>query len=89
MIEKDNAIKKLTLSDDLVIKKIHTLRRIRVMVDSDLAELYCVPVKALNQAEKRNKERFPDDFMFQFNEQEYDSLRFQFDTSKSEIFLTC
>ena len=89
MIEKDNAIKKLTLSDDLVIKKIHTLRRIRVMVDSDLAELYCVPVKALNQGEKRNKERFPDDFMFQFNEQEYDSLRFQFDTSKSEIFLTC
>ena len=74
MIEKDNAIKSLTWSDDLVIKRIHTIRGIQVMVDSDLAELYCVPVKALNQAVKRNKERFPEDFMFQLTKLEKNEL---------------
>jgi len=75
MIKKDNEIKSLILlSDDSVIKRIHTIRGIQVMIDSDLAELYCVPVKALNQAVKRNKERFPDDFMFQLTKLEKNEL---------------
>jgi hypothetical protein len=45
--------------------RIQLLRGIRVMIDADLAELYGVPTKALNQAVKRNIARFPNDFMFQ------------------------
>jgi len=62
------------LPADSVIKRIHTIREIQVMIDSDLAELYCVPVKALNQAVKRNKKRFPDDFMFQLTKSEKNEL---------------
>jgi hypothetical protein len=62
------------LPADSVITRIHTIREIQVMIDSDLAELYCVPVKALNQAVKRNKERFPDDFMFQLTKSEKNEL---------------
>ncbi len=47
------------------------------MLDSDLAELYNVPIKVLNQAVKRNIERFPNNFMFQLNEEEFNSLRSQ------------
>ncbi len=48
----------------------HWLRHEKVMLDADLAELYGVPVKALNQAMKRNRARFPDDFMFQLSAEE-------------------
>ena len=54
--------------DILIKNKIHTIRGVQVMLDSDLAELYSVEVKVLNQAVKRNKERFPEDFMFQLTE---------------------
>lgn len=49
---------------------IFVMRGQRVMLDADLAELYGVPTKALNQAVKRNADRFPSDFMFQLNEAE-------------------
>jgi len=57
------------------------LRGKAVMLDSDLAALYGVSTKALNQAVKRNRERFPDDFMFQLSEKETVSLRSQSVTS--------
>ncbi len=60
--------------------KIHTLRGIQIMLDSDLAELYGVPTKVLNQAVKRNHQRFPSLFMFQLRDSEYKSLRSQFVT---------
>ena len=47
--------------------RIQVLRGLKVMIDADLAELYGVPTKALNQAVKRNAERFPPDFMFQLD----------------------
>jgi hypothetical protein len=50
--------------------RILRIRGINVMVDTDLAELYGVTTKALNQAVKRNKERFPQDFVFQLNKKE-------------------
>lgn len=56
----------------------------KVMLDFDLARLYGVPTKVLNQAVKRNRERFPDDFMFQPASREMSLLRSQFVTSKSE-----
>lgn len=61
----------------LIQSKIHTLRGERVMFDFDLAELYEVPTKALNQAVKRNIERFPQDFMFQLDLEEWQNLRSQ------------
>ncbi len=60
--------------------KIYTLRGKQSMLDSDLAELYQVETRVLNQAVKRNIERFPDDFMFQLTQEEYESLRSQFVT---------
>ena len=57
--------------------KIHTIRGLQVMLDEDLAELYRVSTKVLNQAVKRNIERFPKRFMFRLTTSEYNSLRSQ------------
>lgn len=64
-------------------RRIVLLRGHKVLLDRDLAELYEVEVKQLNQAVKRNVERFPADFMFQLSEKEYESLRSQTVTLKS------
>ena len=69
---------------------VHYLRREKVILDSDLAELYGVETGALNRAVKRNIERFPADFMFQLTEGELDSLLSQIATSKNaETNLKC
>ena len=57
--------------------KIYTLRGVQVMIDRDLATLYEVSTKALNQAYKRNKERFPESFAFTLTEFEHSVLRSQ------------
>ena len=64
-------------------RSIFLLRGQKVMVDDDLAELYEIPVKVLNQAVKRNRSRFPEDFMFQLTSEESDSLRSHFVTLKT------
>lgn len=61
--------------------RIHTLRGERVMLDFDLAALYEVETKVLNQAVKRNIKRFPDDFMFRLSNSEWQSMRSQIVTS--------
>ena len=66
-----------------VENRILSIRGHRVMLDADLAELYGVPTKALNQAIKRNAERFPDDFMFQIAREEAEFLRSQTVTLKT------
>jgi len=58
--------------------KIHEIRGYRVMLDFDLAEIYQVETRALNQAVKRNPKRFPRDFMFQLTNQEFEILMSQF-----------
>ena len=60
---------------------IYTIRGQRVILDSDLARVYSVPTKQLNQAVKRNSDRFPADFAFQLANQEVTILRSQFVTS--------
>lgn len=69
----------------IIQNKIYEIRGQRVMLDSDLAELYKVETKALKQAVRRNIERFPEDFMFEISNEEFnslkDSLRSQFVTS--------
>ena len=62
---------------------IHLIRGQRVILDSDLAQVYGVPTKRLNQAVKRNPDRFPADFAFQLANQEVAILRSQFVTSSS------
>ena len=64
-------------------RAIHVIRGQKVMLDSDLAEMYGIPTKALIQATKRNPDRFPADFMFQLTAGEADSLRSQIVTLKA------
>ena len=66
----------------MIESKILFMRGKKVMLDRDLASLYGVEIKALNQAVKRNIERFPEDFMFQLNKKEAEFLRSQFVTLK-------
>jgi len=62
-------------------RRIYLIRSQKVMLDSDLADLYQVPTKSLNLAVRRNADRFPEDFSFQLTKEEVSSLRFQFETS--------
>jgi hypothetical protein len=72
----------LTTSIDETIKtKIYTIRGLQVMLDRDLAELYDVEAKRLNEQVKRNSDRFPLNFMFQLTEEEHQNLMFQNGTS--------
>ena len=75
--------------DDLIVQgevgeRILIIRGKEVMLDRDLAELYQVNTKVLNQAVKRNIKRFPSDFMFQLNEKEFENWRSQTVTSNSD-----
>jgi hypothetical protein len=65
-----------------ITSKIYLIRKEKVMLDSDLAELYGVETKVLVQALKRNIDRFPKDFMFQLTADQYKILRSQFVTTK-------
>ncbi len=74
-IREKNMKKELAVfNQEDVRSKIYTIRGLQVMIDSDLAVLYEVPTKALNQAVKRNIERFPPDFIFQLTEDEKNEL---------------
>ena len=65
-------------------KMILIVRGKKVMIDSDLASLYEVETKALNRAVRRNTDRFPEDFMFQLTEEEFEILRYQSGTLRIE-----
>lgn len=73
---KDNLI-----GDEVVVSKIRLIRNQKVILDKDLAELYNVVTGNLNKAVKRNIVRFPDDFMFQLTDKEFENLIFQNGTS--------
>jgi hypothetical protein len=66
---------------DIIEHKIHIIKDQKVMFDFDLASLYGVETKVLNQAVKRNTDRFPEDFMFQLEDEELPNLRSQIVTS--------
>lgn len=72
--------KRLMIPVEHVERRILLIRGHNVMLDSDLAELYGVETKALNRAVRRNRERFPEGFMFQLTREEHRSLRYQFGT---------
>ena len=66
----------ITLED--IARRIYFIRGIKVMLDRDLAELYEVETRVLNQAVRRHKKRFPEDFMFQLTKTEFNNLKSQF-----------
>lgn len=70
-----------TVSDEAILNKIFFIREQKVMLDTDLAELYDVETKNLNKAVSRNIKRFPEDFMFQLTAEEFKNLKFQIGTS--------
>lgn len=74
---------KNSIEDQEIIDCIRIIRGQRVMLDSDLAKMYGVPTKVLNQAIKRNITRFPPDFMFQLTAEEFKILKSQIVTSSS------
>jgi hypothetical protein len=73
--------KEISIPNEIIASKIYLVRDKKVMIDSDLAELYQVETKRLNERVNRNKSRFPDDFMFQLTESEWDNLKSQNATS--------
>ena len=70
-----------TLVEDKIINKIYLIRDLKVMLDFDLAELYSVETKQLKRQVRRNIDRFPEDFMFEINKEEFENLRSQIGTS--------
>ncbi|MDO3645305.1 ORF6N domain-containing protein [Mucilaginibacter sp. L3T2-6] len=69
------------ITDETLMSKIYFIRDQKVMIDEDLAELYGVPTKRLNEQVARNVDRFPADFMFKLTDDEFANLRSQFATS--------
>jgi hypothetical protein len=76
MMSKQN-----TIPDEVLMNKIYLVNEIKVMLDSDLADLYQVGTKRLNEQVKRNPERFPEDFMFQLTREQWENLKSQNATS--------
>ena len=71
----------IRIPEEVVINKIYQINNIKVMLDSDLAELYQVETKRLNEQVKRNSKRFPEDFMFQLTKDQWENLKSQNATS--------
>ena len=69
------------VAENIIVDKICIIRGQKVMLDKDLAEMYRVEVRVLNQSVKRNMIRFPEDFMFQLTEEDWQNLKSQFVTS--------
>src|SRR4030066_606896 len=79
----------LILHDSEAIQqKIYTIRDVQVMLDSDLAEFYGVETRTLNQAVKRNIERFPQEFMFQLTKEELENWKSQNVTTNSKVLIS-
>ena len=74
--------KKITIPDEVIINKIVVIRDKKLMTDSDIADLYGVTTKRLNEQVRRNIDRFPESFMFELTTKEHASLRSQFATLK-------
>lgn len=75
---------KIMVADEVVMSKIYVIRGKKVMVDRDLAELYGVETRVLNQAVRRNQTRFPEDFMFQMTREELRAWKSQIVISNQE-----
>ena len=84
MMAKSN-LPAVLVSVEIILQKILLMRGQKVMLDRDLAEMYGVEVRVLNQAVKRNANRFPEDFMFQLAQNEWRDLKSQIATSSGVV----
>jgi len=75
--QQPSVVDRLPIPVELIARRIYRIRGQKVMLDSDLAELYQVPTFRLNEAVKRNRDRFPEDFMFRLNKSELENWRSQ------------
>ena|SRR4026209_2249787 len=82
--KKDLTSTSVDVPVQFIERRIYLIRGHKVMIDVDLAELYGVPTRELNQRVQRNRKRFPDDFMFQLTKEEADALRSQFVISSQD-----
>jgi hypothetical protein len=80
MVQTDN----LNISEEVILAKIFLFRGHKVMIDRDLAGLYGVETRTLNQAVRRNLKRFPEDFMFQLTAKEFENWKSQIVMSKND-----
>ena len=71
----------LIINENSIKDKIYTIRNMQVMLDRDLAELYCVETKRINEAVKNNQDKFMDDFYFELNDLEFEYLRSKISTT--------
>lgn len=78
---KNSMSRPVKIAEEVLINKIYLIRDHKVMLDDDLAELYQVETRRLNEQVKRNQDRFPEDFMFQLTEDEWQGLMSQNATS--------
>ena len=78
-------MKNEVIGDNIIKNKIYQIRGEKVMIDKDLADLYQVETKHLKRQVRRNIDRFPEDFMFELTQEEYESLRSQFGTLKQGV----
>ena len=74
--------KELAIPDEVLVNKIYLVREHKIMLDSDLSELYQIETKRLNEQVKRNQDRFPKDFMFQLTKEEWHNLKSQNATTR-------
>lgn len=72
----------IIIPDEIINNKIYLIRAQKIMLDKDLADLYCIETKQLKRQVRRNIERFPEDFMFELSKTEYEILRSQIGTFK-------
>ena len=77
-------VKPISVADEIIMNKIYVIRNQKVMIDRDLAELYEVETKRLKEVVRRNPNRFPKDFMFEMNKNEFENWRSHFASSKED-----
>ena len=83
--KKENELTPIEITNEIVINMIHEIRGQKVMLDFELAELYGYETKYLNRQVKRNKDKFPEEFMFQLTKNETDAFsRCQFVTMNNQ-----
>jgi hypothetical protein len=74
----------MEINEQLIVDRVLVIRGVKIMLDKDLAEMYGVELKRLNERVKRNHTRFPDDFMFQLSSDEWFHLKSHFATSRNK-----
>ena len=92
-LKPKNELLPLAETEEGIADRIFTIRGVQVMIDSDIASLFQVGVKPMNQLRKRNLDRFPEDFCFQLTKEERDRLRSQIVTfterTRDRKYLPC